>query len=356
MKRTFILLVVLIGGLLLTSCGEADLKILLPTQYISEDLVKDFEKEYKVKVKTISFASNEAALSRLKRETFDLVVPSDYAIEQMIDEDLLLEIEWDKILLDKTVDYAEPLMEIIKGYEEASKPVPLLEYSVPYFWGSLGIVYNSKKAGLKEILEADGWGAFLRDDLKKVVYDSSRDGFAIALKHLGYSVNTENQTELKAAENLLKDIAGTKDVLFLTDQLIDDMADLKYDIALTYNGDAVYIRDLQRNVGFHTPKEGTNVFVDAFVIPKKSRNIDLAYDFINFVSRHDNAVINTIDVAYVSAIKTVYEYMITDETSAFYEDRDIYMVQYNEEKDELFRYIPAVKKFMDDAWAKIRTR
>lgn len=356
MKKVWVLLLVLISGLLLTSCGEADLKILLPTAYLEEELVKQFEKENKVKVKTISFASNEAAISRLKRETFDLMIPSDYAIEQMIEEDLLLPIEWDKIDLDRDTGYATPLMSIIRGYEEAEKPVPLLDYAVPYFWGSLGIIYNAQKEGLAELLEEEGWGAFLDSSLKKVVYDSSRDGFALALKYLGYSVNSNNETELQAAEALLNQIKDSGKVLFLTDQIMDDMPDLKHDIALTYNGDAVYVRTQQPNVGFHTPKQGTNVFVDALVIPKKSRNVELAYKFINFISEHDNAVVNAETVCYVSAIKTVYEYMITDETSAFYDHRDIYMVEYNEEKDELFRYIPSVKRFMDDAWARVRTR
>lgn len=355
MKKLAVLVLVFISGLFLSSCGEADLKILLPTLYIDEQLVKEFEKEYKVSVKTISFASNEAAISRLKRETFDLVIPSDYAIEQMIDEDLILPIDWMKINLDRNTGYADPLMGLVNAYAEAEKPVPLLDYAVPYFWGNLGIIYNSKKEGLKEIVEEEGFGAFLRNDLKKVVYDSSRDGFALALKQLGYSVNTTNETELKAAEQLLKDIAGTSNTLFLTDQIIDDMADLKHDIALTYNGDAVYVRSLQENVGYFAPESGTNVFLDAFVIPKKSRNLELAYEFINFISSHDNAVRNAEEVFYVSAIKTVYDYMVTDESSSFYADKDIYMIEYRSGKDELFRYIPTVKKFMDDAWARIRT-
>lgn len=355
MKKIILLVVTVLLGLFITSCGEADLKILIPTQYLSEDLVREFEKENKVRVKTISFASNEAAIARLKRETFDLMVPSDYAIEQLIKEDLILPIDWEQITLNRETDFAEPLMALINSYETAEVPVPLLDYTVPYFWGNLGIIYNAEKEGLREILEQENWGVFLRNDLKKVVYDSSRDAYLVALKHLNYSVNTENEAELKQAENILKNIADSKNVLFLTDALIDDMAELKHDIALTYNGDAVYVRTLQEKVGYYVPTTGTNVFVDGMSIPKKSRNVELAYKFINFVSEHDNAVINTEEVCYVSAIKSVYQYMITDEDSEFYDMRDIYMVEFRE-NDELFRYIPNVKKFMDDSWARIRTR
>lgn len=355
MKKFILIVVTVLLGTLLMSCGEADLKILIPTLYLEEGLVKEFEKEHNVRVKTISFSSNEAAIARLKRETFDLMVPSDYAIEQLIKEDLILPIDWEKIDLNKETDFADPLMALINSYETAEVPVPLLDYTVPYFWGNLGIIYNAKKEGLKEILEEENWGAFLRDDLKKVVYDSSRDAYLVALKHLGFSTNTEVEAELKQAENVLKNIADSKNVLFLTDAIIDDMMDLKHDIALTYNGDAVYVRTEQENVGYYVPTTGTNVFVDGMSIPKKSRNVELAYKFINFISEHDNAVVNTEDVCYVSAIKSVYEYMITNENAAFYEMRDIYMVEFRE-NDELFRYVPTVKKFMDDSWARIRTR
>lgn len=365
MKRIIILLVVLLSGALLTSCGDADLKILLPSEYLSEDLVAEFEKEHNVKVKTITFPSNEYAITRLKRESFDLMIPSDYAIEQLIEEELILPIDWSKVELNRETDFAEPLMKIIKGYEEAEKPVPLLDYAVPYFWGNLGIIYNPTKTvegrPLLEVLEEENWGVFLRNDLNKAVYDSSRDGFAIALKQLGHSVNEADEAKLKAAESFLTNVSKTNNVFFLTDQIMDNMAELKHDIALTYNGDAVYVKTLNENVGYYSPTNGTNVFVDGFVIPKKSKAVDLAYEFINFISNHDNAVENTEEVCYVSAIKSVYEYMITDEDSEFYDFKDVYMVEFREDEegnaiDELFRYIPSAKRFMDDAWSKIRPR
>ncbi len=355
MKKIVLLFVVFFTTVLLVSCREADLKILIPTEYLEEGLVAKFQKLHNVRVKTISFPSNEAAIARLKRESFDLMVPSDYALEQMIEEDLVLPLEWDKLDFDKETYFAEPLMELIAAYEEADEPVPLLEYMVPYFWGNLGILYNAEKQGLLEILQQEEWGAFLRNDLKKVVYDSSRDAYLMALKQLGYSANTTNQTELTEAENFLKDVADTRNVYFLTDQLLDDMQTLQYDITLTYNGDAVYVKERQSKVGYFVPESGTNVFVDGLVIPKKSRNVELAYKFINFVSEHDNALINTIDVSYVSAIKTVYDHSVNDEDSHFYPYRDIYNVKYRE-NDEVFRYIPEVKTFMDSSWARIRAR
>lgn len=356
MKRVILMFVVLLSGLFLTSCKEADLKILIPTEYLAEDLVKEFQNEYNVSVKTISFVSNEAAIARLKREKFDLMVPSDYALEQLIEEDLVLQLDWSKITtVNKEESFAEPLMEVIETYQTDEKPVPILDYMVPYFWGSLGIIYNATKEGLYESLEEEGWGIFLRSDLKKVVYDSSRDAYAIALKELGYSVNSSDESELKEAESFLHQIVDNKNVRFLTDQIMDDMMVLKHDIALTYNGDAVYVKQDQEDIGFYTPKSGTNVFVDGLAIPKGSRNIDLAYKFINFISEHDNAITNTIDVTYVSAIKSVYEYMITDEISHFYPVREIYEIKFTE-NDELFRYIPSAKKFMDSSWKRIRTR
>lgn len=355
MKRFILVVTLLFASMMLASCREADLKILIPTDYLDEGLVSEFQKLHNVRVKTISFPSNEAAIARLKRETFDLMVPSDYGLEQLIAENLVLPLEWNKLDFDKETHFAEPLMDLISVYEHADNPVPLLDYMVPYFWGNLGILYNASKEGLSDILEEEGWGVFLRNDLKKVVYDSSRDAYLVALKYLGYGANTDDADELREAENFLKDVADTKNVYFLTDQLLDDMQTLKYDIALTYNGDAVYVKERQDKVGYYVPNSGTNVFVDGIAIPKKSRNIDLAYKFINFVSEHDNALINAIDVSYVSAIKSVYEHSVNDEDAHFYPYRDIYTLKFNE-NDEIFRYIPSVKSFMDSSWARIRAR
>ncbi len=356
MKKIISILVVFLLTLSLTACGEADLKILIPTEYLAEELVADFQKMHKIKIKTVPFVSNEAAITKLKMEKFDLIVPSDYAVEQLVAEDLIIPLDWDNITsVNKETSFPESLIQIIDSYESSEVNIKLLDYMVPYFWGNLGIVYDSTKPGLKEALENEQWGIFTDASLERVIYDSSRDAFFMALRQLGYSANTKNISELTAAEQYLNQIADTPKVYFLTDEILDDMQTLRYDVALTYNGDAVYLMERQPKVGYYVPTNGTNVFVDGLSIPKNSRNIDLAYKFINFVLEYDNAVINTIDVTYVSAIKEVYEHMLNDTDSHFYKLRDVYRVEMRE-NDEIFHFVPEAKRFMDDAWTRIRTR
>ncbi len=353
MKKVMLLVVVLVSSLVLTACKEADLKILMPGEYIAEDIVPMFQKKYKVRVKIVPFESNEAAITKLKTEKFDLMIPSDYGAEQLIAEDLIYPMDWSKIdAIDKDVDFPDVLNDLFTMYAEDETPLALLDYMVPYFWGNIGIVYNKEKIN-KAQLEAAQWNIFSNSSIKKVMYDSSRDGFMVALKHLGYSANTTNQNQLVEAETYLKTVSKTKDIVFLTDEVLDDMRIPKYDIALVYSGDAIYLMSEQSKLDYFVPTVGTNVFIDGFVIPKTSRNIELAYTFINYVSTYEIAKLNTEEIMYQTPRKDVYNYILSSE-SALYEFKDAYDVKINP-NDELFRYIPQVKSFMDDAWANIRS-
>lgn len=359
MKKTIGFLASVLLVIALASCGRTKFKILLPTEYLAEDLIKSFQKEYKVKVKTTPFVSNEAALVKLGLEKFDLVIPSDYAVEQMMEQDLLLPIDWSLITeVDKETGFVDTLYDVVDLYKNSDKSVDLLEYMVPYLWGNLGIMYN-KNVVTEQELEAEQWGIFARKDLKKAIYDSSRDAFFMALKHTNASSgNTSDNTELNNAEAFLRTVDKSGSRVYLTDDILDDMQNPTpaYDIALAYSGDALYVKSQSKKpeIGFYSPSIGTNVFIDAMVIPKTSRYVDLAYAFINHVSEHNNAVLNTIDVGYVSAIKTVYEYMITDKDSYFYPFKEFYIINLRE-SDEVFRYVPEAKRQMDERWSKIRS-
>ncbi len=350
MKKVFSLMVLLLALITLSACKGADIKILMPGDYINLKLLKDFKKETGKKVKIVTFESNEAALIKLKMEKFDLVVPSDYMVEQMIFEDLLQPIDWELITeLDKETSFPDELQSLLSDYQEE---FPILDYHVPYFWGNLGILYDKTKVSL-ELLESEEWNIFANEDLKIVIYDSSRDGFFFALKQLGYSGNTNDDKELEDAESYLKAIAKHKNVVFLTDEILDDMKTSKYDLSLTYSGDAVYLMSKNSKLDFYVPKVGTNVFVDGFSIPKDATNLDVVYQFINFISRQENALKNTLDVMYQSPRKDVYESLISP-GSELYDYLSAYQVIRNE-NDELFRYDKDAKEFIDDAWAKIRS-
>ncbi|MGI6360651.1 MAG: ABC transporter substrate-binding protein [Acholeplasmatales bacterium] len=349
MKRILGLFILVVSLLFLTACGKADIKILMPGEYIDGLLVRAFEKEYGKKVKIVTFESNEAALTKARSEKYDLYLPSDYMIEQMIKEDMLQKIDWTKVPnLNRETSFPDELQTLLDVYEEE---FPLLDYAVPYFWGNLGIVYNKETVSL-ETLEAAQWDIFKNTSLNMVMYDSSRDGFFVALKSLGYSANTDNETELLAAENWLKDMTKTARITFLTDEILDDMLVPRYDLSLTYSGDAVYLMSEQSKLGYFVPTVGSNVFVDAFAIPKEVNDLDAVYDFINFMSRYDSAKQNTLEIMYQSTRKDVYNEMLS-EGSDLYEFKDAYRVIMHPE-DELFRYVPANKRFIDDSWATIR--
>lgn len=342
----------------LASCGRPKFKILLPTEYLAEELIFSFQKKYNVKVKTIPFVSNEAAMVKIGIEKFDLIIPSDYSVEQLIEEDLIYPIDWNKVNIDRTNGFPLGLQQTLEAYESSDKPLVLLDYMVPYLWGNLGILYNKNVVSQAE-LEAEQWGIFLRSDLKKAIYDSSRDAFFMALKHTNASSpNTTNRAELDRAEQFLRDIDKSGNRVYLTDDILDDMQDTppKYDIALAYSGDALYVKYQSKKpeIGFYAPTDGTNVFIDGFVIPKSSSDVEMAYNFINHISEYDNAIINTVEIGYVTAIKSVYEYMINNPASEFYPYRDFYMIELKE-NDEVFRYVPQAKREMDERWTKIRS-
>lgn len=352
MKKIIGFTVLLISIVTLSACNTNSLKVFSYGDYMNPDLLREFEKEFDIRVQLIPFDSNERALTKMKLEKFDVVIPSDYAIEQLIKEDMIQPIDWSKITnLNKETSFPEVLNSLLNDLKSDENPIDLLEYMVPYFWGNMGIIYNTDKVTLAE-LEEHEWDIFAQTSLSAVVYDSSRDGFMMALKHLGYSMNTDVTTELKEAESYLTTVAKKSNIVFLTDEILDDMLTTKYDLVQAYSGDAVYLMDKNDKLNFYVPEVGTNVWVDGMVIPKNAEKVDLAHEFINFISSYEMSLANTEYVFYQSPRKDVYNFMITSDDYAHL--REAYQVKRNE-NDEIFRYIPEVKRFTDDAWLKIIT-
>lgn len=352
MKKILGFIVLSVSLITLAACNTNSLKVFSYGDYIDPQILRDFEREFGMPVKLITFDSNERALTKMKLEKFDVVIPSDYAVEQLIKEDMIQPIDWTKITnLNKETSFPLELKSLLNDLKKDENPLDLLEYMVPYFWGNMGIVYNTEKVSLAD-LEQYEWDIFNQTNLPAVVYDSSRDGFMMALKHLGYSMNSNVTTELTEAEAYLTTIAKKNNVVFLTDEILDDMLTTKYDLVQAYSGDAVYLMDENDKLNFYVPEVGTNVWVDGMVIPKNAEKVDLAHEFINFISSYEKALANTEYVFYQSPRKDVYEYMIGSDDYAHL--REAYQVKRNP-NDEIFRYVPEVKKFVDDAWLKIIT-
>ena len=363
MKKTLMLTLVILASLpLLAGCGvvrmvqcmnKPSLKLFNWGEYIDTSLIKAFEKEYDVCVSLSTFADNESAVTKMQTERYDVVFPSDYAIEQMVQDDMIIPLDWSKITtFDKETDIADGLKAILDVLKNGENGFDYLQYAAPYFWGNVGILYNTETVELSD-LQASNWDILRNSDYRVAFYDSSRDGFMIALKQLGFSMNTTVESEILAAENWLKQMKDTMGIglSFLTDEILDDMPALRYDLAVAYSGDAVYMMDENDKLGFYVPTNGTNVWADGMVIPKNANNVDLAYQFISFMLTYDSALDNTLEIGYSSPRKDVYEEVTGP--GGDYEGYDAYSVEILE-NDEVYRYSSIARQLIQDAWARVR--
>lgn len=349
MKKIVFLISVLSLGLFLAACTpKQTLKLFMPGEYIDESLVRDFEREHDVRVQIITFDSNEAAIPQIEANSYDLVIPSDYAIEELVSKDLLQEIDYSKLSSFGLSDLDQGLQGVLDSLD--SEGFDLLNYGVPYFWGNVGILYDTNDVQAS-FLEENGWDALTDTSYDVMFYDSSRDSFMIALKALGEtdSINSPTDQQILNAENWLKDAVGPK-TSFLTDEVFDVMLDpAQYDMAVVYSGDGVYLMSENEDLGYFVPEEGTNVWVDAFVIPNNAAEVDLAYMFIDYMLSYDVALSNAIEIGYTSPRSDVITEII--ETEEYSADAYVIVLQAN---DEFFRYNTSLKRKIEEAWVRVR--
>ena len=291
-----------------------------------------------------NFDSNEQMYIKVANgESYDLLVPSDYMIQRLIEEDYLQKLDQSKLdCMDKLVDEVTGL-----PYD------PNNEYSVPYFWGTVGIVYDKTKVDIED-LEEEGFNIFLDQKYKGDIYlyDSERDSFMMALKALGYSMNTESEAELNAAYEWLVKCVQTMKTEIVTDEIIDNMAQGRKALGLIYSGDAAYVMAENEDMGFYLPKEGTNLWSDAMVIPKNAKNPDLAHAFINYATDYEGAYDNSNYVGYTSANKEVMDDLYAE--GGDYEGIDAYMPRMDYDKDEVFVYNEETRKIISNLWSKVK--
>ena len=314
-------------------------------EYTGENIISGFEELTGAKVIMDNFDSNEQMYIKVANgDAYDVLVPSDYMIQRMMQEKMLqkLEPETRKECLGELVD-------AIKGLPYDSKN----EYSIPYFWGTVGIVYDKTKVS-EEDLEKDGWDIFLDQKFKGDIYlyDSERDSFMMALKALGYSMNTTSQDELNAAYNWLIQCVQTMDPEIVTDEIIDNMAQARKALGLIYSGDAAYVMSENENMGFYMPKSGTNLWSDAMVIPKNAKNPKLANEFIRYITSYDAAMDNSSYVGYTSPNKEVTEEL--GGKGGDYDGINAYTPRAGYDKDEVFQYDETTRKIIADLWSRVK--
>lgn len=314
-------------------------------EYTGENIISGFEELTGAKAIMDNFDSNEQMYIKVANgDAYDVLVPSDYMIQRMMQEKMLqkLEPETRKECLGELVD-------AIKGLPYDPKN----EYSIPYFWGTVGIVYDKTKVS-EEDLEKDGWDIFLDQKFKGDIYlyDSERDSFMMALKALGYSMNTTSQDELNAAYNWLIQCVQTMDPEIVTDEIIDNMAQARKALGLIYSGDAAYVMSENENMGFYMPKSGTNLWSDAMVIPKNAKNPKLANEFIRYITSYDAAMDNSSYVGYTSPNKEVTEEL--GGKGGDYDGINAYTPRAGYDKDEVFQYDETTRKIIADLWSRVK--
>ncbi len=313
-------------------------------EYTGENLIKDFETKTGATVVMENFDSNEQMYIKVANgESYDILVPSDYMIQRMMQEGYLQKLDSSKITC------MDDLVDAVKGLPYDSKN----EYSVPYFWGTVGIVYDKTKVDIED-LEKEGFNIFLDEKYRGDIYlyDSERDSFMMALKALGYSMNTENPDELQAAYDWLVQCVETMEPEIVTDEIIDNMAQGRKALGLIYSGDATYVMSENENMGFYLPEAGTNLWSDAMVIPTNAKNPDLAHEFINFVSSYEGAYDNSSYVGYTSANAEVMKDLSSE--GGDFAGINAYLQRTDNENDEVFVYNEETRKIISNMWSKVK--
>ena len=331
--------------------GESDLpyagetlRVYMPGEYIGEEIVPAFEEATGATVIMENFDSNEQMYIKVANgESYDLLIPSDYMIQRLIDEELLQKLD------PSLVTCMDDLSDSVKGHSYDMKN----EYAVPYFWGNVGIVYDKTKVNVED-LEKEGFAIFLDEKYKGDIYlyDSERDSFMMALKSLGYSMNTESEKELKEAYDWLVQCVQTMEPEIVTDEIIDNMAQGRKALGLIYSGDATYVISENEDMGFYLPEEGTNLWVDGMVVPANAENPELAQEFMNFVSEYDNAYDNSSYVGYTSPVQEVMDDIYG--LDGDYEGINSYMPRTDNERDEVFVYNEKTRKIISNLWSKVK--
>jgi spermidine/putrescine transport system substrate-binding protein len=325
-------------------CGgetQKTLKVYNWGDYIDKSVIDDFEKEYKIKVIYDEFATNEDMYAKLKAggSDYDVVIPSDYMIKRMIDEGMLQKIDMNNVPNYKYID--ERFKNL--AYD------PKNEYSIPYMWGTVGIIYN------KKMVEGpvDSWKVLWDKKYSKqiLMLDSQRDSIGITLKMLGYSLNSKEPKELEEAEKML--IQQKPLVLaYVGDEVKDKMIGNEAALAVVWSGDAVFMKRENKDLEYVIPKEGSNVWFDAMVIPKAGKHPKEAETFINYMCRTDVALKNAIAIGYSTPHTEVRKQLPTELTT----DRTVYPEKEDLKNSEVFEDLAESLPVYDRIWTEIKSK
>ena len=280
-------------------------------EYISDgsegsmDVIEEFEKISGIKVVYNNYETNEDLYAKLSASKdnpqYDLIIPSDYMISRMIREDMLEKIDFDNI----------PNISMIEDKYRYTDFDPSGEYSVPYTWGTVGIIYNTQYVDKEDIGTWDLlWNKKYAGNI--LMFSNSRDAYGIALKKLGYSLNSTDRDEIEEATDILKTQRSVNQA-YVMDQTFDKMENESAYIAPYYAGDCLSMMENNQNLDFYYPEEGFNIFIDSACIPKGAKHKEAAEAFINFLCETDIAVANCEYICYFTPHKVAASLIEFDE-------------------------------------------
>lgn len=306
--RNYVLLMIAILTLAtLSGCGEQSPKKQLVVanwgEYIDPEVIENFEKETGIKVICEEFETNEAIYPKLELNSanYDLVCPSDYMIQKMIENDLLQKINFDNIPNYRNIN---------QKYIEKSKNFdPDNEYSLPYCWGTVGILYNKKLV----TDPVDSWNILWNEKYKDsiLMQASIRDAFMVALAKNNHSINSTSEKELlKAKDELIRQKPLVH--AYVIDQVKDKMIAEEAALGVIYSGEAVLCKKANENLEYVIPKEGSNFWIDSWVIPKNAKNVEAAEQFLDYLCRAEIGLKNYEFLTYSTPNKATMK-LVTDE-------------------------------------------
>lgn len=292
-KKVLLVLTALVAAFTLSACGSSNdncVYVYNWGEYIDPEVITMFEEETGIKVIYDEFETNEVMYPKVEAgaSVYDVICPSDYMIQKMIDNDILAEINWDNVP-NATANIGAQYFEQSKGFDPENK------YSVPYCWGTVGILYNTTMVNEP----IDSWDVLWDEQYKDniLMQDSVRDAFMVALKRNGATMNSVDEAELEAAKN---ELIAQKPLVqaYVVDQVRDKMIGDEAAIGVIYSGEAIYTQRENPNLAYVIPKEGTNVWIDSWVIPKNCQNKENAEKWIDFMCRPDIALLNFDYITY----------------------------------------------------------
>lgn len=357
MKKNALILLAAMAAVTLTACGKSgasageEVYVYNWGEYIDEDVVSQFEEETGIKVIYDMFETNEEMYPVIEAGgvNYDVICPSDYMIQKMVENDMLAEINPDNVPNIKEID--PRYMEMSKSFDPDNK------YSVPYCWGTVGILYNTSKVTPEDapVRWSDLWNPKFSGEI--LMQDSVRDAFMVALKSKGYSMNSEDEKELTEAKDLLIEQKPLVQA-YVIDQVRDKMIGGEAAIGVIYSGEMLYIQDQVKELGldydleYVIPEEGTNVWIDSWVIPKNAKNKENAEKWIDFLCRPEIAKKNFEYITYATPNKGAFDLLDKElqENKAVFPDMD------SLNNYEVFKYLgPDVDSVYNELWKEVKS-